>query len=140
MASSSPWYAHLRCDGLSKYGPCCNATQDTFGAEFKALRAPDITEDGEAAAALAEQQPEPLERNTEHGFWTATPIWSTDSAASGALQPVAAARAVVALDTPGAPDVQQLHCNGGMRAHSAVHCCGADHPGTLSLQCDLARR
>lgn len=121
-------------------GACCDATQDTFGAEFKALRAPDITEDGEAAAALAEQQPEPLERNTEHGFWTATPIWSTDSAASGARQPVVAARAVVALDTPDAPDVQQLHCIGGMRTHSDVHCCEDDHPGTLSLQCDPARR
>lgn len=59
------------------------AAQDTFGAEFKALRAPDITEDGDAAAT-EQQQPEPLERKTEHGFWTATPIWSTDSAASGA--------------------------------------------------------
>lgn len=43
----------------------------------------DAPEEGELGAAAMEQ-PEQLERKTEHGFWTATPIWSTDSAATGA--------------------------------------------------------
>lgn len=28
-------------------------------------------------------EPQELEKNTEHGFWTATPIWSSESASSG---------------------------------------------------------
>ena len=62
---------------------CVLGPQDTFGAEFKALQAADTPEDGEAAAA---EQPEELDRKTKYGFWTAAPIWSTDSAATGAIQ------------------------------------------------------
>ena len=57
--------------------------QDAFGAEFKALRGDaDVSEEGQEGKDVS-TQPQELEKNTEHGFWTATPIWSSESASSG---------------------------------------------------------
>lgn len=58
------------------------APQDAFGAQFKALQGiSDATED-EQQDSVAEQ-PQELDKHTEHGFWTASPIWSSESASSG---------------------------------------------------------
>lgn len=57
--------------------------QDAFGAEFKALRGDvDVGEEGQEGKDVS-TEPQELEKNTEHGFWTATPIWSSESASSG---------------------------------------------------------
>jgi hypothetical protein len=59
--------------------------QDAFGAQFKAFQGTHEATDEEQEGGA--DVPQDLEKHTEHGFWTASPIWSSESASSGELSP-----------------------------------------------------